>query len=207
MPVNLAERRTVNIESIVDFVKVIEQFKTCKRHCRTTDQTRHESDAEHSWHLATFLLLLEDDLEDVDFKKILKIALIHDLPEIFSGDTNPYRGDTKNKEENEKKAAQRLFSVLPDGIKEKFEDLFKEYLDQNTIESRIVKSADKLMPLIQNLCTNENYSSYRELDVQYQEVKDYMDAYFQSDDILKSFYKKLLEESNKKGVFYNPTDA
>jgi putative hydrolase of HD superfamily len=85
--------------------------------------------------------------------------------------------------------------------------LFKEYLDQSTIESQIVKSADKLMPLIQNICTNENYSSYRELEVQYQEVKEYLDDYFQSDGILKIFYKKLLDESNSKGVFYKPAEA
>ncbi|MCG8335215.1 MAG: HD domain-containing protein [Proteobacteria bacterium] len=193
----------MKIESIVNFLKVIEQFKTCERTCRTTDNSRPESDAEHTWHLATFLLLLEDDFEDIDFNKVLKIALIHDLPEIFAGDTNPYRGDTSNKEENEKQAAQKLFSLLPDNPRRSFEALFQEYLEQNTIESQIVKSADKLMPLIQNICTNKTYSSYRELEVQHQEVKDYMDSYFQSDGILRDFYTRLLDEAKRKGVFYS----
>ena len=52
----------MNNEAVVDFLKEIEKFKTCERTCRTTDTTRAESDAEHSWHLATFLLLLEDEL-------------------------------------------------------------------------------------------------------------------------------------------------
>ncbi len=193
----------MKIESTINFLKIIEQFKTCERSCRTTDNSRPESDAEHSWHLATFLLLLEDEFEGVDFTKILKISLIHDLPEIYAGDTNPYKDDTSNKEENEKEAAQKLFSVLPESIKKKFEDLFQEYLEQNTIESRIVKSADKLMPLVQNLCTNKTHSSYRELEVKYREVKDYMDSYFQSDGVLRDFYTRLLEESRCKGVFYD----
>jgi putative hydrolase of HD superfamily len=60
--------------TIIDFLKIIEQFKTCKRTCRTTDRARPESDVEHSWHLATFLLLLEDEFNSVDFTKMLKIA-------------------------------------------------------------------------------------------------------------------------------------
>jgi putative hydrolase of HD superfamily len=103
----------MNNEAVVDFLKEIEKFKTCERTCRTTDTTRAESDAEHSWHLATFLLLLEDELPEVDFTRVLKLALIHDLPEIYAGDTNPYRSDLTNKEENEKVAADKLFNMLP----------------------------------------------------------------------------------------------
>lgn len=193
----------MNNKAAVEFLKEIEKFKTCERTCRTTDTTRAESDAEHSWHLATFLLLLEDELTGVDFAKVLKLALIHDLPEIYAGDTNPYRGDLKNKEENEKEAANKLFNILPSTPRLKFKQLFEEYLNQTTVEARFVKSADKLMPLIQNLCTNNEYSSYRKLQVDYQEAKDYLDQYFQVDDILKTLYESLLEEAKVKGVFFN----
>lgn len=192
----------MNNEAVVDFLKEIEKFKTCERTCRTTDTTRAESDAEHSWHLATFLLLLEDELPEADFPKVLKLALIHDLPEIYAGDTNPYRGDLTNKEENEKAAADKLFNMLPSTPKLKFKQLFEEYLNQTTIEARLVKSADKLMPLIQNLCTNNEYSSYRKLEVDYQEAKEYLDKYFQTGGVLKQMYENLLQEAKAKGVFY-----
>jgi len=192
----------MNNEAVVDFLKEIEKFKTCERTCRTTDTTRAESDAEHSWHLATFLLLLEDELPEADFPKVLKLALIHDLPEIYAGDTNPYRSDLTNKEENEKAAADKLFNMLPSTPKLKFKQLFEEYLNQTTIEARLVKSADKLMPLIQNLCTNNEYSSYRKLEVDYQEAKEYLDKYFQTGGVLKQMYENLLQEAKAKGVFY-----
>ena len=192
----------MNNEAVVDFLKEIEKFKTCERTCRTTDTTRAESDAEHSWHLATFLLLLEDELPEADFPKVLKLALIHDLPEIYAGDTNPYRGDLTNKEANEKAAADKLFNMLPSTPKLKFKQLFEEYLNQTTIEARLVKSADKLMPLIQNLCTNNEYSSYRKLEVDYQEAKEYLDKYFQTGGVLKQMYENLLQEAKAKGVFY-----
>jgi 5'-deoxynucleotidase YfbR-like HD superfamily hydrolase len=193
----------MNHEQVIDFLKEVEIFKTCERTCRTTSTNRAESDAEHSWHLAIFLMLIENDLENIDSTKLLKLALIHDLPEIYAGDTNPFRDKTENKEENEKIAAKKLFSNLPIEMSEDFSSLFNEYLEQQTIESQIVKSADKLMPLIQNLCTNEAHSSYRKKEVIYKEVKEYMDKYFQSNSLLNNFYLRLLSEANNKGVFYN----
>jgi putative hydrolase of HD superfamily len=190
----------MEFESTICFLKEIERFKTCERTCRTTNTGRAESDAEHSWHLAIFLILLENEFENIDFAKLLKMALIHDLPEIYAGDTNPYRGDIVNKEENEEHAAERLFGNLPDEVAENLRSLFKEYVGQKSLESKIVKSADKLMPLIQNLCTNEHYSSYRKLEVTYEEVVAYMDQFF-SEGVLKRFYRILLSEAHQNGVF------
>ena len=193
----------MEIEATINFLKEIEKFKTCERTCQTTRDGRAESDAEHSWHLAVFLILLENKLDNIDFAKLLKIALIHDLPEIYAGDTNPYRGDTNNKEEKEKKAAEKLFSMLPESAAKGLLSLFDEYINQESLESRIVKSADKLMPLIQNLCTNERHSSYRKLNVEYGEVLEYMNKYF-SGGVLEKFYQILLSEAHDNGVFSEP---
>ena len=102
-------------------------------------------------------------------------------------------------------SADKLFNMLPSTLQHKFTELFEEYLNQTTIEARLVKSADKLMPLIQNLCTNNEYSSYRKLEVDYQEAKDYLDKYFKTDGILKQMYETLLQEAKVKGVFFNNT--
>ena len=187
-------------ESIIGFLKEIEKFKTCERECQTTKMGRAESDAEHSWHLCIFIMLLEKEFGHLDFSKILKMALIHDLPEIYAGDTNPYRGDVSNKEENEKQASEELFNQLPEDIGEELKAVFEEYLQQESAESKIVKAADKLMPLIQNLCTNSDHSSYRKLNVTYDEVVEYMDN-FHYEGILQSFYQQLLGEARCNGVF------
>lgn len=194
----------MEIEATINFLKEIEKFKTCERVCQTTSDGRAESDAEHSWHLAIFLILLENELGNIDIAKLLKMALIHDLPEIYAGDTNPYRGDKNNKEEKEKKAAEKLFSMLPEAAAKDLSSLFDEYISQDSIESKIVKSADKLMPLIQNLCTNERHSSYRKLNVEYGEVLAYMNKYF-SGGMLEKFYQKLLSEAHDNGVFFEPS--
>lgn len=194
----------MTIEAIVDFLKTIERFKTCERTCRTTNPKRAESDAEHSWHLCVLLLLLEKELGDVDFLKLIKIALVHDLPEIHAGDTNPYRDNLENKALKERASADKLFSSLPEKLEKEMRALFDEYARQETTESRIVKSADKLLPLIQNLCTNDAYSSYRALKVTHEEVTAYMDPYFVAEDILSVIYRRLMDESVRKGVFHDP---
>lgn len=190
----------MDLDATIDFLKVIEKFKTCERTCHTTREGRAESDAEHTWHLSVFLMLLEKELPDIDFFRVLKMALIHDLPELYAGDTNPYRGDTADKEKNEKRAAERLFGQLPVGLAHSLKTLFDEYVKQETPESKIVKAADKLMPLIQNLCTNDHTSSYRKLGVRYEEVVAYMNPFFDGG-VLARFYGRLLSEAHDRGVF------
>ena len=193
--------------AVIEFMKVCEAFKTCERTCRTSRPGRAESDAEHSWHLALLLMLLEKELAGLDFTRMLKMALIHDLPEIHAGDTNPYRDDTTHKRKAETRAAQKLFAVLPGAQGAEFKALFAEYLDQATPESRVVKSADKLLPLIQNIRTNAAYSSYRRLKVRFEEVAAYMDPYFQSEGVLRTIYDRLLTEARRSGVFYQPAGS
>jgi putative hydrolase of HD superfamily len=183
-------------------MKVCETFKACERDCQTSRPGRAESDAEHTWHLALFLMLLEKDLPGVDFQRLIKIALIHDMPEIYAGDTNPYRDDTSRKDEKERQAADKLFELLPPDLETEFKGLFQEYQDQRTLEARMVKSADKLLPLVQNIRTHGSHSSYRRLKVRFEEVKRYMDPFFTPDDVLGELYARLLAEARDLGVFY-----
>ncbi|WP_447957784.1 HD domain-containing protein [Vreelandella sp. EE7] len=153
-----------------------------------------------------FLMLVENELEDVDFPKMLKMAMLHDLPELYAGDTNPYRSDTRHKEVHEKAAANKLFSKLPEHTAHSFAALFDEYTAQQTREAQLVKSADKLMPLIQNLCTSEQRSAYRDSGVEYAEAVNYLEAFF-SDGVFKEYYRRLLSQARARGVFYTPEPA
>ena len=68
---------------ILSFLKEIEKFKLIERRVYCSDLKRKESDAEHSWHLAMFIILFEKDIaKNLDIAKMLKMALIHDLAEI-----------------------------------------------------------------------------------------------------------------------------
>jgi putative hydrolase of HD superfamily len=163
-----------------------------------------ESDAEHSWHLALLLTLLEDRTKSLDFIKIMKIALIHDLPEIYADDKNPYRDELEEKAENEKNAIIKLSSYLPQKLKNEFEDLFNEYENQTSPEAKVVKKADKLMPLIQSLCTMKanGASDYKRFKITAQEVQSYLDPFFEEKDVFKELYSHLFAECKNENVFY-----
>ena len=81
------------------------------------DSSRRETDAEHSWHFALMAMTLLEYAgnKDLDTYKVLRMALVHDLIEIYAGDTFAYdpKGHS-DKYERETAAADKLFSLLPE---------------------------------------------------------------------------------------------
>jgi putative hydrolase of HD superfamily len=130
----------------LDFIEEIEKLKHIKRINTLSDKSRQESDAEHSWHLAMMVLLLKDELGvKFNVEKAIKIALVHDLVEIYAGDMWP--ADEKEKQEKKKreeKAAEKLFSQLPDNLQEEIKGYWLEYEGADTPESKVVKALDKI---------------------------------------------------------------
>jgi putative hydrolase of HD superfamily len=105
-----------------------------------------ESVAEHSWAVALLSMMLVDRLAaPVDREKVLRIALIHDLPESVTGDI--HAPATKLLGEDVKEAAEarimeRLFGRIPEGAE--YVRLWREFAERSSVEGRIVRAADKL---------------------------------------------------------------
>lgn len=183
---------------IIDFLKEIEKLKLIERKVFLSDKKRFENDAEHSWHLAMFIILFEKDLpQNLDIKKMLKMALIHDLVEIYAGDTFFFdKEGHKTKKEREEKAAKKLFKKLPEELEKEFHDLFSEHEAAKTKESKFVKSFDQLQPMLQNIISGGygwKLNHTTEEDVQ-NHKKDYMIH----DKFILEIYTKLFNEAKKK---------
>lgn len=110
---------------------------------------RSEADsiAAHSFSTALFSLLLGEKLKkdlDLDMEKLLKTALLHDMGETVTGDFGFFSKllDEESFEEVEHKAFNSLFKNL--SFSKDFSNLRKDYEEQNSIESYIVKVADTL---------------------------------------------------------------
>ncbi|MDO8649768.1 MAG: HD domain-containing protein [Candidatus Berkelbacteria bacterium] len=146
---------SAHTKALVDFLKEIEQLQRVKRIIDREDGSQ-ENTAEHSWHVAMFVLMLGNEVDPkADMARMLKLALIHDLVEIYAGDT--YMFDEKareNKEERELEAAKRLFSQLPKDKATEYWQLFEEFESLKTVEAKIVKSFDYIQPLMQNIIHN-----------------------------------------------------
>ena len=76
-----------NLKHSVDFIKEIEKLKSVIRFNRTLDG-RFENSAEHSWQGAIAAMVLQDYYpEKLNMEKVISMLLIHDLGEIYAGDT------------------------------------------------------------------------------------------------------------------------
>jgi putative hydrolases of HD superfamily len=99
-----------NTEQLLDFFHLCERLKIERRHGKTSDNGEDKV-ASHSWRLAVIVMFLAPFLEKkINLLKALKIALIHDLPEVITGD-QAYFKHSFDKKEKIKKARRELSAI------------------------------------------------------------------------------------------------
>ncbi len=141
-----------NLIKDMDFIVEIDKIKNIFRQTTLMDGSRRENDAEHSWHLATMAMVLEDySDEEVDINKVIKMLLIHDLVEIYAGDTFCYDLEgNKDKAEREKIAAEKIYGILPDDKGEYLKRLWEEFEERETAEAKFAAAMDRVQPILCN---------------------------------------------------------
>ena len=132
----------------LEVLHVAERLKDTTRHC-TTSGRRVESVAEHSWRVALMAFLLKGEFPEADMDKVVKMCLVHDLGECFTGDI-PTFIKTDGDRAVEDSLLGRWVASLPPEASTEMASLFREMDAQETLEARIYKSLDKLEALIQH---------------------------------------------------------
>jgi putative hydrolase of HD superfamily len=154
------ERQAVErdrLERQLEFVIEIDKLKEVLRRTILMDGSRRENSAEHSWHLAVMALTLSEYAKenDIDVLRVIKMLLIHDIVEIDAGDTYCYDDVAVGKQPaREKRAAERIFSILPSDQAEAFRNLWDEFGDGETAESRFANALDCFQPILHNYTTD-----------------------------------------------------
>lgn len=136
-----------------------------------------ESIAEHTFRVALMAWILGKKKHNLNIEKIIKMALIHDICEVYAGDTTPYDSIipkskkklaelmkvwprfspaekerlSKKKFNKEKKALERLLKNLPAAVGAEIKNLWLDYERGSTIEGRFFKQADRLENFLQSL--------------------------------------------------------
>lgn len=143
------------LEKQIQFIMEIDKLKQVFRQTYLLDQTRRENDAEHSWHLSMLALFLsEHSNTPINVKRVVEMALIHDIVEIDAGDTFVY--DTvhaKTQKAREKLAAERIFNLLPIDQKDYLFSLWVEFETLPTPEAKFARAIDRVQPLLHNCYT------------------------------------------------------
>lgn len=145
-----------DLTGVLDFLRAAERLKTTYR-TGFTSAGRVESVAEHTWRLCLMALVLHPEFPGVDFAKLIKICLVHDLGEAIGGDV-PAPEQARRLAENPAagKAAQEredlltLLEPLPPPLRAEIAALWDEYEAAASPEARLAKALDKLETILQH---------------------------------------------------------
>lgn len=211
------------MNNLIEFFHQIGKLKEMpRRGWVIRDVKNPESIAEHIFRVSIMAWILGDvKTEKLNIEKVIKIALIHDLCEVYAGDTTPYDSilpkSKKGRQEllktwprfsetqrnkladdkykKEKKGLEKLIEKLPPRLKNEIKNLWLDYEKGLTPEGRFFKQADRLENLLQALEYSKKYKNfpYNAWLVQARELFD--------DSVLLNF----IEEMNNK--FYRKRKA
>ncbi len=143
------------LDQLFDFFREIDKEKFIGRQTYLSDGVRKENDAEHAWHMAVMTLLLSEySNEEIDVLHTISMLLIHDLVEIDAGDTYAYDEEGKKTQaDRERRAADRIYGLLPKDQGKKLYDLWLEFEERKTPEAKFARVMDNLQPMMLNAAT------------------------------------------------------
>lgn len=133
---------------LLDILTVAERLKDATRHCYTT-KGRHESVAEHCWMMTLMAFLLKEKFPEVDMDKVIRMCIIHDLGEAFTGDI-PVFNKTAADEAREEDLLYRWVRSLPETQAEEMLALYEEMEARQTLEAKLYKTIDGLEAVVQH---------------------------------------------------------
>lgn len=135
------------------FTNELEKLKATHRNNRTLDAYRFENSAEHSWQGALMALVFREYIpEEVNMEKVMSMLLIHDLGEIYAGDTFIFDDVGKSDSyDRELESLKISLDKLPLDQQDSFLELWQEFETGISIEAKYARVLDALVPLLNHL--------------------------------------------------------
>jgi putative hydrolase of HD superfamily len=187
------------INKQIEFLIEIDRLKSINRRNYISDGARNENDAEHSWYFAmAALLLAEYSNEKIDMQKVIQMALIHDIVEIDAGDTFIYDEKAKkHQHDKEQKAAKRIFGLLPDEQKKFMYDIWNEFEENITKESKFARSIDRLVAILLNDISDGK--AWKEHNIEYSQVYEVNKRIAEGSSKLWALVEKIINKAADEG--------
>jgi putative hydrolase of HD superfamily len=174
-------------KTTIAFMAFSEGLKGVMRHAITT-AGRTESVAEHSWSLCLLAWRVFDELTvEVDQLRVLKMLIVHDLPEIITGDIPVFDKMTMQQQAlaAEAKALADIAGMLPDALGAEIVALCDEFEAAQTPEAQVAKALDKLEAFMQH--NTVDIATWDDNDIAYQtDINHPRNALFDADPYLRA---------------------
>ena len=177
---------------LLDALRVAEKLKDVPRHCYTSGG-RRESVAEHCWRVSLMAYWLRDEFPEADMDKVIRMCLIHDLGEAFTGDIPTFE-KTSADEERESAALNSWVKSLPEPFNSEMAELYREMEARETVEAKIYKALDGLEALIQH--NESDLATW--LPLEYDLQKEYAHDRVAFSPYLKALREEVLQDTLKK---------
>ncbi len=192
--------QTENLLKLIEFIKEIDKLKYIQRKTKLFNSDRHENDVEHSWHLGMMAIVLAEHANKaIDMLKVIKMVMIHDIVEIDAGDTFMYdKQKNHSNTEEERKAAQRIFGLLPSNQASELIAIWEEFEAGESEEARFAKAMDRFEPLLQN--TSNQGGTWREFDVKYATVFEKKSIIKNGSTTIWNYAEELINQSVENGI-------
>lgn len=184
----------------IEFIAEIDKVKQILRNTILMDASRKENDAEHTWHMAMGAMVLSEyaNEENLDMLKVFEMILLHDIVEIDAGDTFAYANvNMQEKAEKEKRAAERIFGLLPADLAEKLIKTWNEYEAADTPEAQFAQAMDSFMPILHNYRTKG--LQWQRLDVSREKVLSRNRRIEKGSAILWNYIESIVNDAVEKG--------
>jgi len=146
---------SADLVGLLDFLRAAEALKVNKRSGHTS-AGEQESVAEHTWRLCLMAMVLQPSVPDVDFARLVRICIVHDLGEAIGGDipapeqARRAEGGGGTKSADERRDLVQLVRPLPQSLRDEILGLWDEYEAAETPEARLAKALDKLETILQH---------------------------------------------------------
>ena len=161
------------------FILEVDKVKNIFRQTYLADGNRKENDAEHSWHLALMAVLLK--------------VLAHDLVEIDAGDTYAYdEKGAATKDARERKAADRIYGLLPEDQGQWLKALWEEFEAYETPEAKFAHVLDNCQPLFLNDASNGR--SWEEHQVKKSQIYKRNQKTGEGSEVIWEYMKELIDK-------------
>ena len=183
----------------LDFLLEIDKEKEIYRQTHILGGSRRENDAEHAWHMAIMAFVLQEYAnEPVDVLRVMKMVLMHDLVEIYAGDTYAYDETGKESQrERELAAADKIFGMLPEDQEQEFRAIWEEFEEKKSPESKFARMLDNYQPLSLN---NANQGGdWRAHDVARSQVEKRNEISKEGSRVMGQVIADIIEENVRKG--------
>ena len=177
---------------LLDALLVAEKLKDETRHCYTS-RGRQESVAEHSWMMALMAYFMKDEFPEANMDKVIKMCIIHDLGEAFTGDIPTFEKTEANRD-TEENLLYSWVNSLPDKYAKEMISLYEEMGERKTIEAKIYKAIDGLEALIQHNISDLSTWIPREYELN----KTYTDDKVTFSEYLTTLRQLIREDTLKK---------